>query len=118
MSDLLRMFALPPFRRLAEAAPGREERGRFGVVCGSVIEGRDGPIGLNLEVGGRQSRYWLPIDHPRFQEIHDTARLASSHRTLLDMSLDPVARIVLEASVPPPADPELPARSRSDARLQ
>ena len=97
-NDLIARFSLPSHGDLLREARGRTEVGSFQVFCGAVLEGRSGPIGLNLGVDGRQRRYWLPIDHPRFADAHAAIYRASKTDERIGLVLDPVNYIVLDVA--------------------
>ena len=98
--DLLRSFRLPPFATLAEEAKGREEVVTDQVSGGAVIEGAYGVIGKNVGIGMRQTRFWLPADHPRFghfsQALDDAIRASRD----VQVCLDPHSHILLDVTVP------------------
>ncbi len=73
------------------------EHGRFSIICGALLQGRDGPLGLTIELDSRQVRYWLPFDHPRFDELAAILRRASDRNERLELAVCPEERFILGA---------------------
>ena len=94
--SFLRQFALPSFQELEAAARGREVREDAVLTGGSAPVGKHGPIGINIGIGQRQTRFWLPADHPRFAELAPAVQEAVRNTKPVTVQFDPVGYVLLD----------------------
>jgi hypothetical protein len=89
-------LTLPPFATVLGHTGDHVEHGCFSIICGALLQGHDGPLGLTVGLDSRQIRYWLPFDHPRFDEISAIIRRASDRNERLELTVCPEERFILE----------------------
>lgn len=96
--DFLKSFSLPPFAALLAEAKGREVTVREVLTGGCVLHGKAGLIGVNVGIGQRQTRFWLPSDHPDYDRLQAGVTEAVATGRKLPVTFDPVNHIVLDMS--------------------
>ena len=65
---------------------------------GFIVRNIHGVIGINLGIGVRQTRFWIPGDHPNFLELKSLVEDAVMHHRLAWVEFDEESHIVFNVA--------------------